>query len=112
MNKIEYAIAPFLVLLIGKLTKWTIPIGGGDPVYLNGKEAGALAAEGIAALTMYLPEDVAKSVVSALGGQSSAPRERMESKLSLTPESVVFVGSPGDAPGCCVKEGNRLICVR
>ena len=32
----ERIVAPFLVLLLGKLTGWNLPIGGGgDPVYLT-----------------------------------------------------------------------------
>ena len=113
----EDILAPFLVLLIGKLTGWNQPApGGGDPVYLTGEEAAALAAEGIGLLAGYLPKAAAQQVTAAVEHLHRAKHGSRERALmnigrlgGVIP--VVSAGSDG-APGCCVEENGHLVCVR
>ena len=51
-------LAPFLVLLIGRLLNWAdVPRGGGDPQFLTAAQTEALAAEGISLLSRYLRQE-------------------------------------------------------
>ncbi len=120
-HKVEVEIAPYLVLLMGKLTKWNWPVGGGgggDPVYLSAEATEALAAQGISALSAYLDEEIAGKVNAALEQRRSpakASARTEELNLSRARQPVVFVPPPESAdgpPGCCVEENGRLVCVR
>jgi hypothetical protein len=113
----EEAIAPFLVLLIGKLLNWAdVPKGGGDPLFLTGAQAEALAAEGIKVLTRYLPPEAAKAVTTAVAPHARASHRNQRQALmrvgALGGVLPKVVGSPENPPGCCVYEGGQLICVR
>lgn len=110
------AIAPMLVLILGKLTGWNLPVPkGGDPVYLTGEQSAALAAEGIRLLSPYLGDEA--------HGRVSAVVERFSRTASITDEEkLVGLGSlggfipsthnPNEPPGCCVVINGRLVCVR
>jgi len=110
--------AQFLVLLIGKLTGWNAPIGGGgDPVYLTGEQTQSLAAEGISLLTTFLPAEAAQKVAAAIERVPRHPHATHEQKLlrvgslgGVIPS--VHGGVGGEAPGCCVEINGHLVCVR
>jgi len=112
----QRAIAPMLVLILGKLTGWNFPVPkGGDPVYLTAEQATALAAEGIRLLSPYLGEEA--------HGRVSTAVEKFSRPTSVTDEEkLVNLGglggiipsthNPGGAPGCCVMINGHLVCVR
>jgi hypothetical protein len=111
-------LAPFLVLVIGKLTGWNEPTGGGgDPVYLTGDETASLAAEGIRLLAQYLPQEPAQQVASAVERLPRPPHGSPEERLlrigsfgGVLPKGVT---QPTDGPpGCCIRINERLVCVR
>jgi hypothetical protein len=111
----EELLAPFLVLLIGKLTGWTQPTHiGGDPTYLTGEQTAALAAEGIDLLASFLPQEAAQRVTSAVERLPRPPRgTREERLLSVGALGGVIHSAGGDgAPGCCVEINGHLFCVR
>ena len=128
-------LAPFLVLLIGKLTGWNEPAGGGDPVYLTAEQTAALAAEGINLLAPYLPQETSQRVKSAIaaafdgtaggpptGGGAHGPgrveriaqgsTEQMLLNIGKMGWPTVFQSGGGDGPGCCVGTQHGLVCVR
>ncbi len=111
----EEIMAPFLVLLLGKLTGWNLPTGGGgDPTYLTGAQTEALAAEGVSLLARYLPQEAAKGVTSAVE-HLARPRHgnREQALLHMGALGGVLPSHPGAPPGCCVSEpGRGLVCVR
>jgi hypothetical protein len=135
----EELLAPFLVLLIGKLTGWNEPTGGGgDPVYLTAEQTAALAAEGINLLAPYLPQETSQRVKSAIaaafdgtaggpptGGGAHGPgrveriarlpqgsTEQMLLNIGKMGWPTVFRSAGGDGPGCCVGTQHGLVCVR
>jgi hypothetical protein len=113
----EETIAPFLVLIIGKLLNWAdVPKGGGDPLFLTGPQAEGLAAEGIQALARYLPPEAAKVVTTAVASHAHASRRDHRQALlrvgGLGGVLPKVVGGSENPPGCCVYEGGHLICVR
>lgn len=116
MSTTEELIAPFLVLLIGELTGWNEPIGGGDPVYLTAEQTAALAGEGIRLLATYLPKEAAQRVTSAIEGVRHSPRGRTEQMLLTMGKLGATIpnlhGPSGGPPGCCVRIGGRLVCVK
>jgi hypothetical protein len=112
----EEILAPFLVLLLGKLTNWGDVIGGGGNQYLTGAQAEALAVEGVSLLARYLPREVAQTVTSAVE-QLARPRHESREQALLQVGALGGVipdgGDPGSPPGCCVFEpGRGLVCVR
>lgn len=114
----ETILAPFLLLLILKLTHYTGPTdGGGDPTYLTGAQAEALAVEGVELLARYLPEETAQRVTSAVE-HLTHPRHRSREQMLLRVGALGGVvlphsGGPDSPPGCCVFEpGRGLVCVR
>jgi hypothetical protein len=66
--------------LVGELTGWNAPVGGGDPVYLTSEQTELLAAEGVRLLTSFLPGKVAKRVISAV---SEIPRQTAGKSMKL-----------------------------
>ena len=104
-------LAPFFVLLLGRLTGWNYPPRtGGDPVYLTGEHTAALAATGISLLAPYLPQEVAREVTSAIERLPRAPvAGHVEMLLRLG--SLGGVIPPVGADGCCVLEQRGLVCV-
>jgi hypothetical protein len=116
MKFTERAIASYLTLIIGRLTKWGFPHGAegpGGPPYLDTEQASELAAAGIRLLTPMLPSAVAQQVEAALkqfSGVQSAPVEEMLVNVGSL-GGVVHHGS-GGAPGCCVIINGRLVCIR
>jgi hypothetical protein len=132
-------LAPFLLLLIGKLTGWTEPTSiGGDPVYLTGEQTASLAAEGISLLAPFLSEETSQRVTSAIaaafdgtaggpptGGGAHGPgrveriarlpqgsREQMLLNIGKLGWPTVFHSGGGEGPGCCVGTQHGLVCVR
>jgi hypothetical protein len=110
--------ASFMVLVIGKLVRWgDIPIGGGgqgDPHYLTGAQAEALAAEGIRLLARYLPQEAAEEVTATIKPLARAPHHhnREQALVQVGALGGLLVGGD-DPPGCCVFEPDRgLVCVR
>ena len=112
----EELLAPFLVLLIGKLTGWNEPTGGGgDPVYLTGEQTAALAAEGINLLAPYLPQETSQRVKSAIERISRLPQgstEQMLLNIGRMGWPTVFHSGGGEGPGCCVGGQHGLVCVK
>lgn len=111
----EELLAPFLALLIGKLTGWTQPTHiGGDPVYLTGEQTAALAAEGINLLASFLPQEAAQRVTSAIERLPRPPRGTREERLMrIGALGGVIPTTHGDGPpGCCVEINGHLVCVR
>jgi len=112
----EALLAPFLLLLIGKITGYTQPTHiGGDPVYLTGEQAASLAAEGIRLLVPYLPTAAAQQVEAVVEplprAHRGSPEQRLLSIGGLG--GVVPSTHPGDQPpGCCVEINGHLVCVR
>jgi len=116
MKFTERAIASFLTLLFGRLTKWNFPRGGegpGDPPYLNAEQASELAAAGIRLLTPMLPSAVAQQVETALKPFHQVPSAPVEEMLVNVGSlgGVIHHGS-GGAPGCCVMINGHLVCIR
>lgn len=112
----EELIAPFLLLIIGKITGWTQPTHiGGDPVYLTGDQTAALAAEGIRLLAPYLPTAAAQQVDAVVEPLPRAHRGTREERLMNIGRlgGVVPSTHSGDQPpGCCVDINGHLVCVR
>jgi hypothetical protein len=112
----EEILASFLVLLIGRLLNWAdVPKGGGDPQFLTGKQAEALAAKGIGLLTRYLPQEAAKTVTAAVEPHARAAHHAHEQALLHIGAlgGIIPIGGSGGPPGCCVSEpGRGLVCVR
>lgn len=110
-------IASWLVLMLGRLAKWTFPVSGGgpgDPVYIEPKDASLLAAEAIRMLSTFLPaeagQQAAKAVELLRVEQTSTPEERMV-RLGGLGAIIPSTGHKGEAPGCCVKTQYGLLCV-
>jgi hypothetical protein len=114
MSAEEKMVASFVVLLVGKLTGWNMPTGGGgDPVYLTGEQTQALAAEGISLLTSFLPEEAAQRITSAIEQLPRAPHGNREERLLRTGSlGGTLVDNPDGPPGCCVGGPHGLVCVR
>ncbi|MGA8220713.1 MAG: hypothetical protein WB780_03600 [Candidatus Acidiferrales bacterium] len=135
----EELLAPFLLLLIGKMTGWMEPTSiGGDPVYLTGEQTASLAAEGISLLAPYLPQETAQRVTTAIaaafdgtaggpptGGGAHGPgrveriarlrlgsTEQMLLNIGKMGWPTVFQSGDGEGPGCCVGTPRGLVCVR
>jgi hypothetical protein len=114
----EDLLAPFLVLLVGKLTGWNQPAPvGGDPIYLTSEQTAALAAEGINLLMPYLPKEAAQQVAAAVEKLPRAHRGSPEQRLLSIGRFGGVIPAPSAGgntpPGCCVEEANgRLVCVR
>ena len=117
----EQLLANFLVLLIGKLTGWNAPIGGGgDPVFLTADESAAFAAEGISLLASRLPKEAAEKVSAAIERlprpkHQGTAEDRLVSVGGLggtIPSTGSHGGNLGGPPGCCVHINGRLVCVR
>jgi hypothetical protein len=113
----EEALAPLLVLLIGKLTGWNAPVGsGGDPSYLTSEQSAELATEGISALSRFLPQETALQVTAAIERLPRAKHGSREERLLQMAEigSVILApgSDPNGPPGCCIPMNGHLICVR
>jgi len=108
--------ASWFVLMMGRLTGWNFPVGGGgDPVYLTGEQAAVLAAEGVRLLATFLPAAAAEQVTAAVAPmkrEKKGSREERLMRLGNLGAVIPTVGVPGDAPGCCVESGGHLICIR
>ncbi|GLQ94619.1 hypothetical protein [Dyella acidisoli] len=120
LNNEEQLIAPYLVLLLGRLTGWNYPHGdGGDPVYLTGEQKAALAVEGINLLSSYLPADAARQVTSAIERlprpehikRNHADHEAALMRIGALGGVLHVTHSSGSPPGCCVMENGHLVCV-
>jgi hypothetical protein len=111
----EEMLASYLVLLIGRLTDWNAPNGGGgDPVYLTAADKAKLAVEGIQLLATCLPAAAAQQVTSALRDLPRAQQHNHDEMLMRLGAlgGIIPVGhTPGAPPGCCVMEQGRLFCV-
>lgn len=111
-------LAPFLVLLIGRLLNWAdVPRGGGDPnpslQFLTGAQTEALAAEGIGLLAQYLPQEAAKQVTTAVKPLARAPHPGRDQVLMRVGASGgAVISDSGDGRGCCVLEQGGYVCVR
>lgn len=118
-NNEEQLIAPYLVLLLGKLTGWNYPVGdgGGDPVYLTGEQKAALAVEGISLLTTYLPAEAAKQVTSAIERLPRPQHTHRDHEATLMRIGALggvlpsVKHNPNSPPGCCFMENGHLVCV-
>ena len=114
LNDDEELLASYLVLLIGRLTNWNAPNGGGDPVYLTADDKAMLAVEGIQLLASYLPGNTAQQVTSAIRDLPCAQQHNHDEMLMRIGSlgGIIPVGrTPGAPPGCCVMEQGRLFCV-
>jgi hypothetical protein len=111
----EEILAPFLVLLIGRLLNWAdVPRGGGDPQFLTGAQTEALAAHGISLLARYLPQEAAKRVTTAVEPLARAPNPSYEQVLLHIGAGggvVISDGGGGGGGGCCVLEQRGYVCV-
>jgi hypothetical protein len=139
LGPVEQLLAPFLVLLIGKLTGFNPPpTGGGDPVFLTDDQAAAVAAEGIGLLAPYLPQEAAQRITSTIaavfdgtaGGSSTGGGAQGSGRVGTIPrlqfastdQILLNMGEidhptivPEDreeGPGCCVGSQHGLVCVR
>jgi hypothetical protein len=114
MSTREELMAPFLILLIGELTGWNGPIGGGgDPVYLTAEQTAALAAEGISLLASYLPQEAAQRVTSAIERLPRPPKGSTERVLLSMGRLGGTLPSGDSHGGCCVGlPGGKEVCVR
>lgn len=112
----EQILASYFVLLMGRLTGWNYPNGGGgDPVYLTGEEKASIAAEGIHLLASYLPKTAGEQVTAAI---ERLPRngkhinhDEMLMRIGAHGGVVPSVHTVGNPPGCCVWEQGHLVCV-
>jgi hypothetical protein len=105
-----------ILLVLAKLLNWQgpPPNNPGDPWWLTAKNAEAIATEAIHLLKGFLPGENAEMVAAAI---KSLPRQQVgdieESLISFGNLGGTSSHSPGDgAPGCCVRIGGRLVCVR
>jgi len=115
--KVERAIESYLLLILGKLTGWSWPVGGngpGDPVYLKAEQQAELAAEGIRKLASFLPAEAAQKAMAAVERFPRGQQQTDVEELMLNVGSLggsIHHGS-GGAPGCCVMINGHLVCVR
>jgi hypothetical protein len=114
LNNDEELLASYLVLLLGRLTDWNAPNGGGDPVYLTASDKTKLAVEGMHLLASYLPAATAEQITSAMRDLPRAHHHNHDEMLMRIGAlgGIIPVGhTPGAPPGCCVMEQGRLFCV-
>jgi hypothetical protein len=106
----EELLAPYLVLLIGRLTGWNAPPWrrrGADPVYLTADEKAQLAAEGIYLWASCLPGAVAQQVTPAIQDLPRAGHpDHDDMMMRIGALGGIFSAghAPGAPLGCCVLE--------